>query len=109
VGERDAARRLRPLLARARDRARPVGEHDPLTSDRDVLARRWLLIDADPRRPAGISASDTEHEAALARAALAELPGFGPGLEDGDAGEGAEDDDSMSLREAVCPEAPTLL
>jgi chromosomal replication initiation ATPase DnaA len=41
---------------------------------------------------------------ALAREALAELPGFGPGAEDG-----AEDDDSMALREADCPEGPTLL
>jgi chromosomal replication initiation ATPase DnaA len=37
---------------------------------------------------------------ALARAALAELPGFG---------NGADDDDSMSDREAGWPEAPTLL
>jgi chromosomal replication initiation ATPase DnaA len=37
---------------------------------------------------------------ALARAALAELPGFG---------DGGDDDDSMSDREAGWPEAPTLL
>ncbi|TCZ64347.1 P-loop NTPase family protein [Roseicella aquatilis] len=36
---------------------------------------------------------------ALARAALAEMPGFGPG----------EDDDSMAAREADSPAAPTLL
>jgi hypothetical protein len=36
----------------------------------------------------------------LARAALAELPGFG---------DGGDDDDSMSDREAGWPEAPTLL
>lgn len=37
---------------------------------------------------------------ALARDALADLPGFGPG---------EEDDDSMALREAGCPGTPTLL
>lgn len=56
------------LLARARNRARPVGADDPLTSDGDVMARRWLLVDLDPRRPAGISSTDAEHEAALTRA-----------------------------------------
>ena len=40
----------------------------------------------------------------LARAALADLPGFGAGGEDG-----AEDDDSMSDREAGWPATPTLL
>ena len=35
------------------------------TSDRDVLAYRYLLIDADPVRPAGISSSDAELAAAL--------------------------------------------
>jgi hypothetical protein len=35
------------------------------TSDRDVLAYRHLLIDADPVRPAGISSSDAELDAAL--------------------------------------------
>jgi hypothetical protein len=35
------------------------------TSDKDVLAYRFLLIDADPVRPAGISSSDSELAAAL--------------------------------------------
>ncbi len=30
------------------------------TADKDIITRRWLLVDADPRRPAGISASDEE-------------------------------------------------
>jgi putative DNA primase/helicase len=34
-------------------------------SDKDVLCRRWLLIDADPCRVAGISASDDEKALAL--------------------------------------------
>ena len=56
------------LLARAQNRARDVGDRDPTTSDNDILARRWLLIDADPARPAGIGSTETEHEAALAKA-----------------------------------------
>jgi hypothetical protein len=35
------------------------------TADRDVRAYRFLLIDADPVRPAGISSSDAELAAAL--------------------------------------------
>ena len=30
------------------------------TSDRDVLRRRWLLVDFDPVRPSGVSATDEE-------------------------------------------------
>jgi hypothetical protein len=55
------------LLARRTNRvalARP-GEG---TSDRDVLCRRWLPVDLDPVRPSGISSTDQEHAAALARA-----------------------------------------
>ena len=56
------------LLARACNRARLAGKKDPTTSDADITARRWLLIDTDPIRPSGISASEQEHTAALARA-----------------------------------------
>ena len=55
------------LLARAKNRIRPPNGQ-PATSDRDVVRRRWMLVDIDPVRPTGISASDEEHEAALARA-----------------------------------------
>jgi len=55
------------LLARAENRVRVVNDREPLTSDSDVTGRRWLLVDADPKRPAGISASDAEHAAALQR------------------------------------------
>jgi hypothetical protein len=34
------------------------------TSDTDVLRRRWLLIDIDPKRPSGISSTDAELGAA---------------------------------------------
>jgi hypothetical protein len=55
------------VFSRAANRLRVVDRHDPLTSDGDVLSRRWLLIDADPVRRSGISSTDEEHEAALAR------------------------------------------
>jgi hypothetical protein len=38
------------------------------TSDKDIIRRRWLPIDCDPARPADISSTDEEHEAALERA-----------------------------------------
>ena len=34
------------------------------TSDGDIIRRRWLPIDFDPKRPAGISATEDEHCAA---------------------------------------------
>jgi hypothetical protein len=39
------------------------------TADTDVARRDWLLIDLDPKRPANVSASDAEHDAALERTA----------------------------------------
>jgi predicted P-loop ATPase len=38
------------------------------TQDAEIVRRIWLLIDCDPVRPAGISATEEEHAAALARA-----------------------------------------
>ncbi len=55
------------LLARAANRARAVNQ-EPLSSDSDVVARRWLLVDIDAIRPAGISATDAEHDAASDKA-----------------------------------------
>src|SRR4030095_6443670 len=51
------------LLARARNRIAAYAIHT--TSDGDVLARRWLLLDFDPIRPSGISSTDAEHTAAV--------------------------------------------
>src|SRR5262249_19045384 len=34
------------------------------TSDSNILRRRWLLIDVDPSRPAGVSSSDEEKKRA---------------------------------------------
>jgi hypothetical protein len=53
------------LLARAKNRLRKANK---TTADHDISARRWLLIDCDPTRPAGISATDEEHDAAIQRA-----------------------------------------
>jgi energy-coupling factor transporter ATP-binding protein EcfA2 len=56
------------LLARCANRVRPAGDGMPLTSDGDVVRRRWLLLDLDPVRPAGVAATEDEHRAALRRA-----------------------------------------
>lgn len=56
------------LLARANNRLKKLGKKDATTTDADITARRWLLVDLDPGRPAGISSSDAEHTAALVKA-----------------------------------------
>jgi hypothetical protein len=56
------------LLSRATNRIRTVGRDERLTSDADIVERRWLPIDLDPVRPSGISATDEEHDAAIERA-----------------------------------------
>lgn len=57
---------LRDLAARACNRWVAWAEHT--TADRDILSRRWLLVDFDPVRPAGVSSTSKEHEAAHQRA-----------------------------------------
>ncbi|MEO8132036.1 MAG: hypothetical protein ABJF23_26655 [Bryobacteraceae bacterium] len=54
------------LLGRGYNRLKERAEYT--TADNNVLRRRWLPVDLDPVRPAGISASDEEHEAAINRA-----------------------------------------
>ncbi|MBT8508706.1 hypothetical protein AZH53_09845 [Methanomicrobiaceae archaeon CYW5] len=57
------------LLSRRANRVvMRVGRSDPTTADADIVRRRWLPVDLDPVRPAGVSSSEAEHEAALARA-----------------------------------------
>jgi biotin operon repressor len=51
------------LLARAANRILPKAR--TTTADVDVVSRRWLPIDLDPKRPTGISASEDEREHAL--------------------------------------------
>ena len=55
------------LLARSANRMKAAGK-DSTTSDADIVSRRWLLIDCDPVRPSGISATDEEHDSALYKA-----------------------------------------
>jgi hypothetical protein len=54
------------LLARASNHVVRFASHT--TGDADIVRLWWFLIDFDPVRPAGISATDAEHEAALQRA-----------------------------------------
>ena len=55
------------LLARCCNRLKAFSKGDASTQDSDIVRRRWLLIDVDPVRPAGISSTDAEHAAALRR------------------------------------------
>jgi hypothetical protein len=78
------------LLSRRQNRIETYA--DLTTSDHDIIRRRWLPIDFDAVRPAGVSATDAEHDAALksARRALEELRGEGwPEPLIGDSGNGA--------------------
>jgi hypothetical protein len=65
------------LLARAANRIKPRARET--TQDKDVVRRRWLLIDVDPVRPAGVSSTDAELALAAerARAVAAHLTEFG--------------------------------
>jgi hypothetical protein len=54
------------LLGRAYNRLKQRAEYT--TADNNILGRRWLPVDLDPVRPAGISSSDEEHAATIARA-----------------------------------------
>jgi phage/plasmid-associated DNA primase len=54
------------LLARASNRIKQYATET--TADPDITKRRWLPLDFDPVRPAGISSSEDEHAAAIAMA-----------------------------------------
>jgi hypothetical protein len=54
------------LLARANNRVETYAKHT--AADPDIVCRFRLPVDFDPVRPAGISSSDAEHNAALERA-----------------------------------------
>jgi hypothetical protein len=54
------------LLGRAYNRLKERAELT--TADNNILRRRWLPVDLDPIRPAGVSSSDEEHSAAIKRA-----------------------------------------
>jgi hypothetical protein len=55
------------LLSRASNRVRKI-YREPTTSDVDIVRRRWLPVDLDPVRPAGVSSTDEEKRDALLRA-----------------------------------------
>ncbi len=64
------------LLARSANRAKRYAQLT--TSDKDVVGRRWLLVDIDPSRPSGVSSTDAEkklagRKARAVRAYLREL------------------------------------
>ncbi len=52
------------LLARCSNRLK-VAKTGDLTTDKDILARRWFYVDCDAVRPSGISATDDEKGASL--------------------------------------------
>ena len=54
---------IRRLLARSANRLNPYAKHT--TKDSEVARRRWLFVDLDPTRPAGLSSTDEEHERAV--------------------------------------------
>jgi len=54
------------LLARAANRVKDRPKNT--TADRDIIRRKWLLVDLDPVRPSGVSATDEEKAACCLRA-----------------------------------------
>lgn len=59
---------LPSLLGRANNCLKGLKRGDPTTSDEEISARNWLMIDLDPIRPAGISSNQTELDHAHTRA-----------------------------------------
>ena len=51
------------LIARSANET--IDRTEGTTKDHEIIQRRLLLIDCDPIRPAGISSSDSEHDAAI--------------------------------------------
>lgn len=98
------------LLARSWNRATDYAKHT--TADADVVRRRWLPIDCDVTRPAGISSTDGQHQMALAlaRQIRAFLQEYGITTIEADSGNGGHllvpvdlpnDDESRVLLERV--------
>ena len=57
------------LLSRRANRIKMrLGKKDVTTSDADIIRRRWMPVDVDPVRPSGVSATEEEHVAAIAKA-----------------------------------------
>lgn len=66
-------------LCSAREQQEQFLQIEPMTSDNDIFAYLWLLIDLDPKRPAGTSSTNEQLEKAKvkARAVYAYLLGKG--------------------------------
>ena len=82
---------VNPALMARRSRVAKVRSTDPLTSDADIVRRRWLPVDLDPVRPVGVSSTEEEKAAAQKKAGLviAYLTGLGwPSPVVGDSGNG---------------------
>ena len=60
------------LLARAANRV--MDRPKATTADRDIVGRKWLLVDLDPVRPSGVSA--TEQEKAACRLRVEDVRGY---------------------------------
>lgn len=57
------------LLSRRANRIKMrLGKKDVTTADSDIVKRQWLPVDVDPVRPSGVSSTETEHAAAIAKA-----------------------------------------
>jgi len=106
---------LNPVIPDLVGRAKFKFEKKPkhTTKDEEITKRRWLLVDFDPVKPAGISSNDEEHDAAqlVANAATEWLKSQGCGEPIlADSGNGwhlllpinlPNDDDSLDLVKAV--------
>lgn len=55
---------LPDLLARRSNRVDLLPPRESSTSDREIISRRWMLVDCDPKRPSGVSSSPAEQQAA---------------------------------------------
>jgi hypothetical protein len=56
------------LLARIAHRIKVCEKSDALTSEKEVIRRRWFLIDCDAKRCSHVSATDAERNVVLSRA-----------------------------------------
>ncbi|MDO9035870.1 MAG: hypothetical protein Q7U51_11780, partial [Methanoregula sp.] len=57
------------LLSRRSNRIKMrLGKKDVTTADSDIVKRQWLPVDVDPVRPSGVSSTEAEHAAAIAKA-----------------------------------------
>src|SRR5690554_2144472 len=56
------------LARREPNTCRVMRKADVTTSDRDIIRRNWILLDFDPVRTKGVSATDEEKDDALERA-----------------------------------------